>query len=226
MNNTWSRQHERRANAILGHLEKGSVLGKYIDQSLPIPQPFRGTGNITLIFLGQDPTVKNVASRKMIKMVLNLDKNNALKRYLTEICDKLGIKLEENVYATNLYKNFFVAPPTQIREIDIFRQCAPHWLPLLLEELSEFEQVPVITLGEPILVPLTFDHASRKVHDYWGYVRNWETRPLPSFRHLKASDNKISRTIFPFPHQPSLRKPFYKTKMDDYVAYVKREIFG
>lgn len=223
MNGTWSPEHEQRANAILGHLKKDSVLGKYIDQSLSIPPPFRGTGNIKLIFLGQDPTVKNVASRKMIKMVLNLDKNNALKRYLTEICDKLGIKLEENVYATNLYKNFFVAPPTRIREIDIIRQFAPHWLPLLLEELSEFEQTPVITLGEPILVPLTFDHASRKVHDYWGYGRNWETRPLLPFRHIKASDNKISRIVFPFPHQPSSNRRFYKAMRNDYISYVKRE---
>lgn len=226
MNTTWSGNLEQKANSILTQLSKDTTLGKYIDQSLPIPQPFRGSENIKLIFLGQDPTVKNAASRHSIKTVLNLDKNNALKKYLTEICDKLGITLKDNVYATNLYKNFFVAPPTQVAEIDIFEQFAPAWLPFLVKELSEFDNVPVITLGEPILGPLTLDHVSQKVHDYWGYVRKWETHPLLSFRHLNASDNKISRTVFPFPHQPSSNRRFYKTMRDAYIVYAKREMFG
>lgn len=56
-----------------------------IDISLPVIDPFNGGGKIRLIILGQDPTVKNAASRSHITKTLNLDKNNAIRFYVNQI---------------------------------------------------------------------------------------------------------------------------------------------
>ena len=106
--------------------------------------------------------------------MLNLNTNGSVRGYMTSVCNGLGLSLTENVYATNLFKNFFVQPPTQIRAIDIFSEFAPAWLPFLLDELSEFPDIPLITLGEPILAPLVGNGVSNQVRHYWGYVSNWQ----------------------------------------------------
>ena len=136
-----------KAQTVLGQLLEHPRLGRYIDSSLEIPRGFRGSGEIRLIILGQDPTVKNERSRQTIRCVLNLDSRGNLWNYLSQVCRELGIELSRNVYATNLLKNFLVAPPTQIKEIDVFQEALPFWLPLLKEELAEFPSVPVLALG-------------------------------------------------------------------------------
>jgi hypothetical protein len=103
-------------------LKRDERLGQYVDGTLPIPKPYRGSGEIKLIVLGQDPTVKAVQDREAIRTVLNLDRKGSVRTYLAGVCHDLGLQLAENVYATNLYKNFFIRPPTQITEIDVFQE--------------------------------------------------------------------------------------------------------
>ena len=69
--------------------------------------------------------MKNPDSRRRIRTVLNLNKSGALRNYLSRVCEGLGLNLDENLYATNYLKNFFVSPPTKIAEIDIFQVFGP-----------------------------------------------------------------------------------------------------
>ena len=133
-----------KSQAILRHLTTDHRLGQFVVSNLPIPVVKRGTGPIKLIILGQDPTVKDEAGRAKIKTVLNLDKKGGLLVYLAKIAKGLDLDLNANVYATNYLKCFFTHPPTQIKEIDIFQAFGPYWLPLLLDELKEFEGVPIV----------------------------------------------------------------------------------
>ena len=215
----------QQAKNVLCQLQENPQLRQYVDFTLPIPQPYQGTQEIKLIVLGQDPTVKNAPSRKNIKTVLNLDRNGSVYAYLIQVCNELGIRLDENVYATNLYKNFFIHPPTQITEIDIFSTFIGYWLPLLQEELKPFADVPIITLGEPILAPLV-SGASVKVRDYWGYTTHWKLSKSKPFGYIKPEQNFLNHLIFPFPHQPSLRKQFYKTYLSKYTAFARAIAFS
>ena len=214
------------AEEVLERLKQDPRLGRYVDGTLPIPQPNCGSGEIRLVVLGQDPTVKNPISRRAIRTVLNLDKNRSVRAYLAGVCNGLSIQIADSVYATNLYKNFFIRPPTQITETDIFQEFLDAWLPLLQEELKPYASVPVITLGEPILAPLVGDHVSAKVREYWGYTPEWRAGTMRSFEYIRAAHNQVNRSIFPFPHQPSLRKEFYKATMGAYVSFVKSAAFS
>jgi hypothetical protein len=217
---------EERANQVFEQLRRDERLGQYVDGSLPIPKPYCGAGKIELIVLGQDPTVKDAQARQAIKTVLNLDKNRSVRAYLAGVCNGLGIDISENVYATNLYKNFFVRPPTQIAEIDIFQEFLGVWLPVLKEELAQFEAVPALTLGEPILGVLVNQGIPNQVKHYWGYTSEWKSGHLLSPQYVKPQDSRLDRLIFPFPHQPSLRKQFYRARMSDYMSFVKATAFS
>ncbi|MEM2947832.1 MAG: hypothetical protein QXN96_06320 [Candidatus Bathyarchaeia archaeon] len=219
-------QIEEKINQVFEQLRKDKRLVQYIDGTLPIPQSYRGSGSIKLIVLGQDPTIKDPAGRKAIRTVLNLDRYGSVRAYLEDLCKGLGIRLTENVYATNLYKNFFVRPPTQILEIDIFQEFRDFWLPVLEEELKEFVGIPVITLGEPLLRTLVLETASTKVRDYWGYTPEPKIDGGRPFKYVRAADNRLKRSIFPFPHQPSLRKQFYKVRMSKYVSFMRSVAFS
>jgi hypothetical protein len=115
-----------------------------------------------------------------------------------------------------------VEPPTQITEMDVLTEASGWWLALLLDELSEFSGVPVIALGQPLLGLLTTGDASRLVRDYWGYRPGWQSGDKGEFCSLAPGQNRLGRVVFPFPHQPSIAKLFYKEHMDDYIAFVKR----
>ncbi len=225
MGKMWSPKIEERVIQIFDRLKQDQPLAKYVDGSLQIPKPYRGVADIKLIVLGQDPTVKDADDRKDINTVLNLDKNGSVRSYLAGVCNSLGIDLKENVYATNIYKNFFIRPPTQIEDVNIFQEFAPLWLPLLIDELEEFGRVPAVTLGEPILAPLVGKEVPARVGHYWGYVPDWKSHALDPFQHIKPRENILERIVFPFPHQPSLRKQFYRINMNDYLVYVKTTAF-
>ncbi len=216
---------QEMANRVFAQLQHNEKLGQYVDRSLRIPEPYCGTGKIKLIVLGQDPTVKDALARQTIKTVLNLDKNRSVRAYLAGVCKGLGIGINENVYATNLYKNFFVRPPTQIAEIDIFQECLEIWLPVLKEELAQFGAVPALTLGEPLLGALVNPGVPNQVKHYWGYTPEWKNGQLLPPQYVKPQDNKLGRPIFPYPHQPSLRKQFYKMRMGDYTSFVMETAF-
>jgi len=217
---------QEKAESVLASLQSDDVLAKYIDVSYPIPQVYQGSGTIKLIVLGQDPTVQDASARIKIKTVLNLDKNGSVRAYLSGLSQKLGIDLQQNIYATNIYKNFFIAPPTQISEIDIFKAFLPAWLPLLKDELSQFDGVLVITLGEPVLNSLLMLDKPSHLRNCWGYTSEWKTGKFGSLNYIKPEENLLGRTIFPFPHQPSLRKQFYRDRMDRYVAFVRDNAFS
>jgi len=218
-------QVAEKANRIFERIAADESLAPYIDAALPIPDVFVGTGEIKLIVLGQDPTVKDPGKRKEITVTLNLNKRGAVRNYLTRVCIGLGLDLKQNVYATNLLKKFFKRPPTQIKECDIFEVFVPYWLPLLKEELARFPNIPILTLGQPLLRALVIDKSKGLVRKYWGYTRDWQENPLLPFSFVPPQDNKLGRRFFPFPHQPALRKPFYKATLSAYVEYLRTQAF-
>ena len=130
------------------------------------------------------------------------------------------ITLSENVYATNLLKNFFIDPPTTIKGIDIFTEFTPFWLPLLKKEFDQYPNVPIISLGEPLLTALVTDGHSKKVRDYWGYTKDWKRGVNKSFSYIHPEQNILNCEIFPFPHQPSISKQFYRERLEKYIEYV------
>jgi len=189
-----------------------------IDLELNVIPPFKGASEIKLIIIGQDPTIRNVKSRKNITCTLNLDKNNSLKTYIGSICEKLGITVE-NVYATNLFKYFYTYPPADTPEV-LQAHLEPN-LRLLMQELNEYKSLPVITLGQPLLQLLCGDNAL--VKDFWDYEK--KTRKTNSnFRFSNASENKLNRDFYPFPHQPSIRKEFYKNTLNSYTQFMSSKI--
>jgi hypothetical protein len=221
---------ELKAETILQSLKDNPQLQKYVDPLLHIPKPYPGYSTsaekIKLIILGQDPTVKEPKSREKIRTVLNLDLRGSLKSYLRDkICYGLGINLETQVYATNFLKNFFIKPPTQLDE-GVFPSFSQIWLQLLLEELLPFRDLPVITLGQPLLEIVAKGNVSKKVRDYWGYNSEWKSGKTGPFKYLKPEENCLQRVIFPFPHQPSISKVFYQKRMNDYISFVRDIAFN
>lgn len=185
------------------------VSSNLIDYSLaPIP-PFCGKKTIKLIILGQDPTIRNIKQRSKIQCTLNLDNNSALRKYIEKICVGLDLSLD-NIYATNIYKYFYTVPPADTPDV-LKLHLVPN-LKLLESELSDFEKCPIITLGEPVLKLLT--NTNEKVRNYWNYGRC-------GFHYNLSSNNILRRQIFPFPHQPSIRKKLYNGYFLMYLDYMK-----
>lgn len=214
----------QQAVNILLQMKSDIQLSHFVDFELPIPKVYCGTGDIQSIILGQDPTVENVKSRAAITTVLNLNKPGSLYNYLSRICIGLGLSLEENIYATNYLKNFFKDQPTQIKTIDVFREFSPYWLPLLREELEQFPQVPIISLGQPLLSAIVRSGASPCVRDYWGYMPNWKAGEKGTYCFLESGKNILGRGVFPFPHQPSIGKRFYSERLNAYVAFMRQQL--
>ncbi|HRF66841.1 MAG TPA: hypothetical protein PK605_05250 [Ignavibacteria bacterium] len=190
-----------------------------IDSNLLPVLPFRITNKIQLIILGQDPTVKNEKSRQSIEYTLNLDKAGSLKAYINQICNLLGISFD-NIYATNVFKYFYTYPPE--RTMHVLYSHLPANLELLKEELAAYPNIPIIALGLPVLQLLAGEKA--QVRDYWSY--NPKTRKCEGkFTFCPAKDNKLERDIYPLPHQPSIRKDFYRSNLMNYIKYLKNNAF-
>lgn len=201
-----------------------SEISLFIDTSLPPPAPFRGSGKTKLIVLGQDPTVQDPEYRKKIKVTLLLNQPGGLRTYIWKICKALDIELNENIYATNLLKNFFTVPLDTMRKNDpqFFRKAADYWIPLLKEEIEEFENVSILPLGEPVLNCLTKGPDQVLIRNYWGY--EGQAQYGQNFDYIKPTENVLSRAIFPFPHIPGLAHKFYRQKMNEYLAFMKEHI--
>jgi uracil-DNA glycosylase len=216
----------QKSAEILQKIRADSRLSHYVPTD-KIPIVFMETsdvGKIRLIVIGQDPTVKKETSREMIETVLNLDKpRGSLHKYISLICEGLGLDLCQHVYATNYAKNFFIRPPTQIKECNLLGEFSQYWLPLLQEELSLFPGRPILTLGQPLLKALLADPKKALVRLYWGYTSDW-ARSQAVFSFVAAEENKLKRRLFPFPHQPSLRKRFYDAKFQSYLGYMKNNM--
>jgi hypothetical protein len=201
-----------------------SEIGSYVDTSLAPPEPFRGRGKIKLIVLGQDPTVHDPEYKKKIKVVLLLNQPGGLRRYVGDICNALDIELDDNVYATNLLKNFFTVPPDKMRKENpqFFQKAADHWIPLLKEEIEEFENVPILPLGEPVLNCLTKSPDWTFIRYSWGYEGPAKYRQ--NFSCIEPEENVLSRVIFPFPHLPGLTHKIYRQQKDGYLVFMKKHI--
>jgi hypothetical protein len=219
-----SNELSNKAKKAIGKLARSDI-GAYVDTTLVPPKPHRGSGKIKLIIVGQDPTVQDPEYKKKVKVVLLLNQPGGLKRYLGDtICKGLVIDLDENVYATNLLKNFFAVPPDTLRKTDpqFFQMAADHWIPLLKEEIEEFENVPVLTLGEPVLNCLTKSPDWVMIRYFWGY--EGPAKYGQNFGYIKPEENVLSRIIFPFPHLPGLRHKFFRQQMPGYLEFMKKLI--
>ncbi len=184
-----------------------------IDDTLEPIKPFLGKDEIRVVVIGQDPTIKNEKRGNKITCALNLDKNGSLKNYIEkDICFGLGITLE-NVYATNIFKYFYKEPPA--KTFNVLQNHLNENLNLLVNELNQFQDVTIITLGEPALRLLTGTNSM--VRNFWDY--NMKTK--------KSNGNFsfcLGRDFFPFPHQPSITKDFYHNHKIQYIEYEKTTI--
>ncbi len=188
-----------------------------IDDTLDPVKPYWGKGEIKVIIIGQDPTIQNVKRRAEITCTLNLDKNGPLKKYIEEdICVGLGITLE-NVYATNIFKYFYTKRPATT--FLILQNHLNENLNLLVNELDQFQNATIITLGEPALQLLA--GINSRVRNFWDYNKKTKKRN-GKFLFSHSEDNLLSRDFFPFPHQPSLRKNFYRDHRFQYIEFVKK----
>lgn len=214
-------QIEKELKSIKKMLSKDGVLKNDIDFNYDFILPFskaEKTTDIKLIFIGQDPTVRNQKSRKNIKITLNLDKENSLKTYLKTVCDILQIDIEKEVYATNLYKCFFKIPPAD--DQTILTRHFKIWMDLLINELSIFENAIFITLGETLIKQLIHSN-SKKVNYYWDYIG--QTKSGRNFKCNEPFENYLQKRIYPIAHQPTWnRNEFYKAYLNDYLEYLKR----
>jgi len=203
---------------------KASEIRSYIDTTLSPPKSFCGSGNIRLIILGQDPTVQNPKYREKIKVTLLLNQPGSLRRYMENICQALDFDLDKNIYATNLLKNFFTILPDKILKTDqqFTQKAAVYWISLLKKEIEEFEDVPILTLGEPVLNCLTKSPTEVLIRNYWGFEGKGEYGQ--KFDYIKPSENVLSRVIFPFPHIPGLSHKIYRQQMSGYLKFMKQHI--
>ncbi len=193
-------------------------LRECVDVIHPIPNIYNGGGNIKLIVVGQDPTIINKASRKNITTVLQLDKPGKLQRFIFSVCEALGIDPLTELYATNLFKNIFDEPPDYPSEVLV--KFFDLWFPILLEEISLFPNVPIITLGDHVLDFTLNKNIDKQVRLYWGYTENWHIGANLPFKHILPNENKLERVIFPFPRQPSMLREFYLERCKSYLEYV------
>jgi uracil-DNA glycosylase len=220
---------EAQAKRIVVDLLRDEKLGEYINPSLDLPKAYRGegSGEIKLVILGQDPTIQIIGDRQKITIVLNLDKSRSVRGYLKGVCMCLGIDLDHNVYATNLFKNFFRAQPMKMREIKILDRCFSAWLDLLKQELAEFEgNVPVLTLGQPVLKLLLRKKTEHPLREHWGYMEKWQTANIfGEMRYVNPEDNYLDHALFPFPHVRTWNRGFYHARKNNYVEFVKARAF-
>jgi len=206
-----------RSAETLGRLKADTEIGKYVDDSTPIPPPFAGSGPIRLVVLGQDPTVNLQESRQAVTAVLNFDRPGNLHAFGKRICAELGLTLNEHVFATNICKNFWTERPTTVSTVDLLAKSWPYWSPVLQQELAAFPTATVITLGQPILRLLIRAEHYRDLRSFWGH----DGGPLGM---VPASESAIERGFFPVIHQPSLQQPFYAGRFNDYMAFVREHM--
>lgn len=203
-------------------LKADAVIGKYIDYSLRLPRPFVGTGEIRLVILGQDPTVEGMNTRQAINTVLMLDqKGSNLHQFLTSICTELGISLDENVYATNICKNFFTEPPNNVTTTDLISLSWSNWRPLLVEELARFPDAKIVTLGNPVLKVLVKEPKEQDLKRYWGHKNNWKKSGRNQFRCVDEQHSTVGRQFFPLPHIETVKElELYSTHFVEYLSFV------
>ena len=143
--------------------------------------------------------------------------DDSLEPISQKVCDLLQIDIENEVYATNLYKCFFHFPPAEDETI-LTRQFKT-WVDFLIHELNVFKDAVFITLGEPLIRQLVHSN-SKKVRYYWNYIGNTESGG--DFKFIDSGENYLQKRIFPLPHQPAWNQnPFYKKYLTDYLLFIR-----
>jgi uracil-DNA glycosylase len=198
------------------------LLRVHVDTKHGIPAVHRGSGKIKLIIIGQDPTVKNKASRKNITSVLGLNRPGKMQRYVFGICERLNVDPLNELYATNLFKNFFEEPPDH--DSDVLHKFYQFWFPVLEEELSRYRNIPVITLGDKVIQFISKENPDNLVRNYWGYTEDWHLGGCNLLKHIPPDENLLGKPVFPFPRQPSIIKEFYASRLDRYIDYIRQNI--
>ena len=210
---------DNQIDNIMKTIRDDKEISEFIDSYKRLPKPYKGNKKIKLIILGQDPTIEK---DRPIDMVLELDKNSKFKNYIIDICDKLGIGFDE-IYATNLIKNFFTKMPKTLEKENknktIILKYVEYWLPVLEEEIKEYESVPILTLGQPILKFLVNEDVKNELKFYWGYNSENSNR---DFKIIEKKDNKLNRIIIPFTHVTTKNNSFYKDEFDNYCEFINR----
>ncbi|MBU4329053.1 MAG: hypothetical protein KKB53_00960, partial [Acidobacteria bacterium] len=98
---------------------------------------------------------------------------------------------------------------------DFFRKAADCWLPFLKEEIEEFENVPVLPLGEPVLNCLMMGPDWHQIRYYWGF--EGPGKYGGTFDFVPMENNILRRILFPFPHLPGLSREIYRLNMKGYL---------
>ena len=101
----------------------------------------------------------------------------------------------------------------------IISKYVEYWLPVLEEEIKEYEDVPILTLGQPILKFLVNEDVKNELKFYWGYNSENSNR---DFKIIEKNDNKLNRIIIPFPHVTTKNNSFYKDEFDNYCEFINR----
>lgn len=122
----------------------------------------------------------------------------------------------------NLFKYFYSTPP--VETMQVLASHLPENLAIVLDEISLFPQARIITLGEPLLrlIAKGSNGTPGRMTYYWDYDAESRCSGL-AFRYLAASDNHLERKVFPLPHQPSLRKAFYRNTLQKYLEFIKQD---
>lgn len=212
----------RRSAEVSSRLKTRPDLRQYMDDGLPIPRPFVGTGAIKLVVVGQDPTVGMYKTRQRITHTLMLNEGGPLTRFLQQVCGALGVKAKENVYATNLCKSFFTDPPAKVKDVNLVAETSAEWLPILLDELDHFPQACVISLGEPVLEVLLRPTAQQQMKWYWGHHPQWQVGRTNLFRLVECADSAIARRFYPFIHSNN-NTGFYKMRLNEYLTFIRKD---
>jgi predicted DNA-binding transcriptional regulator YafY len=178
-----------------------------IDKTRGIVPPYFGgddLSNVKLIIVGQDPTVDIESTRNHIKTTLMLDGKNNLRTYIEKICVLLGINIDKEVYATNLFKYYYTQKPAR----EILSQHAKPNVDLLKEELTSLPNCPILTLGEAVLQLLTSDE--EKVKTYWDE------------NHVKFIEiDGLNQKVYPFIHYNTWStQPFYKDRFEQQLKSI------
>jgi uracil-DNA glycosylase len=213
-----TQQYRLRAETVRDRLRQHPRLALYVDAALEPPIPFGPPSGARLVILGQDPTVKREASRRGVRVVLNLDRPGSLRTYLAEVCSRLDVDIDREVYALNLSNNFFTAPPASL-EPWVLKEAAEVWAPLVQEQLADHPAALVIVLGEPLLAVIAMAGTPSRLRTYWGYAKSDVPGVPASFAALAEDQNLLRRPVYPFPHAPSRGRYFYRSTLPAYTRF-------
>lgn len=213
------KQINHNLSKIKRRLFADDILNKDIDFTHKFIPPYTKANNISdikLIIIGQDPTVRELESRKDINTTLNLNRKGSLRFFVNHICAELNFDIDKDIYATNLYKCFFNFPPADDEKI-LYRHFK-YWVDFLVDEISVFNNPIIISLGEPLIRQL-LNCKKRDIKYYWDYIGN--TKSGRNFKYIEAKNNYLGQRIFPIAHQPTCKKnDFYKLHLDDYLKFI------